>query len=243
MTPARLELEPGVVLDGRRALWLEPERAIVVADLHIGYPWVQRQRGLLLPVEVPDETTARLASLVDDYRPAQLVFLGDLVHASVPLPALTRTLTDLLIPLANRTSLVLVLGNHDHRLDVLLERHPLPLRLCDSLALGPHRLVHGHETSPDLEAFLATRPPSGRLILGHEHPVVRLPDRVVRGPRCPCFIEAEDRLVLPAFSDWAAGCDVQGPQFFSGWDPKPVWRSVIPILGPRLLRIPWYRLR
>ncbi|MCC6233574.1 MAG: hypothetical protein IT580_13070, partial [Verrucomicrobiales bacterium] len=41
----RMEVTPGVWLDARRAVWLEGHRALLVADVHLGYVWAERQRG------------------------------------------------------------------------------------------------------------------------------------------------------------------------------------------------------
>jgi len=76
----RLELAPGVWVDARHAAWLAPERTLIVADVHLGYAWTQRQRGALLPLAEVEETASRLLALQAEYRPATLVLLGDLVH-------------------------------------------------------------------------------------------------------------------------------------------------------------------
>ena len=56
----RFELKPDLVLDARRAVWLAAERTLVVADLHFGYVWAQRQNGQLLPLSASDDTAERL---------------------------------------------------------------------------------------------------------------------------------------------------------------------------------------
>jgi hypothetical protein len=85
----------------------------------------------------------------------------------------------------------LVPGNHDRGL-----AGGSGLRLCRrGFALGGWRVVHGDATLP-----------GGRLVQGHEHPCVRWPGL----PAAPCYLLAEGRLVLPAYSPDAAGVNVVG---------------------------------
>src|SRR5690348_7115505 len=78
----RSEVQPGIWLDSRLALWLEPERVLVVADLHWGYAASHRARGNLLPVWGDEQIEARLDALLQDYRPTETLWLGDVVHAA-----------------------------------------------------------------------------------------------------------------------------------------------------------------
>ena len=56
----RTEIQPGIWLDARRAVWFAAERLLAVADLHWGYAASHRARGNLLPVWGDDELEARL---------------------------------------------------------------------------------------------------------------------------------------------------------------------------------------
>src|SRR5688500_14740271 len=81
-SPVRAELQPGVWLAASRALWLETERLLVVADPHWGYAASHHARGNLLPRWGDDELERSLLDLVRDYQPAEMVWLGDVVHAA-----------------------------------------------------------------------------------------------------------------------------------------------------------------
>src|SRR5438045_3980220 len=81
-TAVRKQVRPGVWLDTRLALWLERERLLVVADLHWGYSASHRARGNLLPYWGDDELEQRLLGLIADYSPAEMIWLGDVVHAA-----------------------------------------------------------------------------------------------------------------------------------------------------------------
>jgi metallophosphoesterase superfamily enzyme len=70
-----------VVLRSDRALFLPAERALFVADLHVGKSESLRAAGAPIPVGVLDETLARLARAAMETASRQIVVLGDLIHA------------------------------------------------------------------------------------------------------------------------------------------------------------------
>ena len=236
----RFELSDSLVLDARRAAWFPRERVLAVADAHLGYAWAQRRRGLLLPLAATEEVVATLAALQHDYAPREIVFLGDLVHEAANLPALKEELVNLTTRLAAGSRLTVTLGNHDRRLEQFAAEWKLPLALASSATVGGHWLVHGDQ--PPAAAALATwqtqRVPGARIVFGHEHPALRLGDGVASAARCPCFLIGEDRLVLPAFSPWAAGSVVGRQPFLAPLAQAAVWQQVVAILGGRLLPLP-----
>ena len=231
----RLEIAPGLWVDARRAVWLARERTLVVTDLHLGYAWAQRQRGALLPLADVEEAGARLRRLQHEYRPETLVFLGDLVHGAHPADPIAAALRVFLGELAAASQLVLTLGNHDASVPAMAARLALPLRCELVWRAGPHRLLHGDGTNDILEET----PPEGLVIMGHEHPVLLLADDVATCARCPCFLEGDRRLMLPAFSRWAAGVVAGREPFMSGIARTARWHTAVAIVGHRLLRVPW----
>lgn len=206
MNRTQLELEPGLVLDARRAVWLARERALVLADLHLGYAWTHRLAGQLLPLAA-DDALARLDTLVGEFAPEQLVLLGDVLHGA---PAGEETLAELrrlVLEIGGRAPLRIVEGNHDFALAAALRRLGLSVPLEPRLELGPHLLLHGH-TPDDAAAARLLREAAhrgGRVIFGHEHPAVQLSDGVATSARCPCFVGGAGALVLPCFTRWSTG--------------------------------------
>ncbi len=281
MHPNRLELADGLWADPRGALWIEPARTLAIADIHLGYAWVQRQRGALLPLVEFERTEARLAALQAGYCPQVMVFLGDLVHADLLVQPVADMLRRLLDALAGSSRLVLTLGNHDRRLEEFVHRTAAPLSCVRAWRSGPHLLRHGDEkglpdrpglagqangslvdSSHPLEKSRAMRSAvrekrrqgsirrtgrpqedvspetGGMLITGHEHPAVELGDGVATRVRCPCFLLGRGRLMLPAFSGWAAGAVIGREPFMSEAARQAQWLAAIAIVGDRLLRLP-----
>ena len=181
--PPRLEIRPDVWLDGRLALWLAGLRALVVADLHWGYVESHRARGHLLPAWGDAEIAARLDALVADYAPAELVWLGDSLHALEGRTAAEAYLRRSAVPVT------IVTGNHDAgwnfaRRNGVLQRDGFTL--------------HHGDRSPPI--------PAGTLeIVGHFHPAVAWNDGAGTQLKLPALVASGRRLILPAFSPWAAG--------------------------------------
>jgi metallophosphoesterase superfamily enzyme len=230
----RYELGPGLVADTRRALWLEADRTLVVADIHLGHLWVERQRGALLPI-VPDDTLERLLRLRRDYAPRAWIFLGDTVHAPARLTVLEEELHRVVETLraGGNTEMHFVLGNHDRHLPEMLERLGLSARCVPEHILGSHLFVHGDAHDwPALQPWL---PPRGRVVHGHQHPALVFGDDVTTTVKAPCFLVSPRRIVLPAFSRWAAHVPWNSQPPLSPLTADDPPETAVAILGDRLL--------
>ena len=239
MDRSRLEWNPGLWLDARRAVWIEGTRSLVVADLHLGYVWAHRHEGQLLPISVREDSTERLLALMHSYQPREVVFLGDVVHRAVSAPALCAEITRLFAEVSARSRPRIVLGNHDAHLPGLLAECGIVVKMGRQLQAGPHLLLHGDE--PDdpegISETFAAIGGGGRVIIGHEHPAISLSDGVASRVKCPCFLSSSEVLVLPAFSRWAAGTDPRGGRFLSPFARLTQFDRAIAILAGKLLPV------
>src|SRR6266446_7654327 len=110
-TASRVAIAPNVLLDGRLALFHERERWLAVADLHFGYELSQRAAGCLVPLWGMTSIEERLAQLLDEYQPRQLIIVGDLVHDKASL----AEAVELLSRLRERCEVIALAGNHDRQ--------------------------------------------------------------------------------------------------------------------------------
>ena len=234
----QLEVAPGLWLDARRAVWLPATGTLAVADLHLGYAWSHRAGGNLLPVAAGEDTIDRLRALVDDYRPTDVIVLGDVVHGFAAPAPVRDELRRLHTEIGARARLRLLAGNHDLWLPELLAEAGLPPAVEHECQCGPHLLLHGHTGDSAAARLAATRRAGGRVIFGHEHPAITLSDGVATSARCPCFLIAADALVLPAFSTWAAGTNVREATFLSPFAQATRFERAIAILAGKLLPLP-----
>jgi putative SbcD/Mre11-related phosphoesterase len=226
------ELAPGLILDARLAAYLEGTSRLVVADLHLGYAWAHRQSGQLLPISMKEETLPRLHALVDDFHPRELVLLGDIVHRAVPLPALKDELCRVFSELGGRCELGLIAGNHDRSLAALLRECGIHAPLAPSMRAGSFLLVHGDTAPvPDSDG------PPVWTIIGHEHPALSISDGVATSAKVPCFAAGDGVLVLPAFSQWAAGTNIRTHSFQSPMLRGRAVTAAFAVLNGKLLPV------
>ncbi len=226
------------MLDARRAIWLEESRVLAVADLHLGYAWAHRLSGQMLPLSAREDSLERLLSLVADYRPLELLVLGDIVHKAVPVEALEAELRSLCAEVTRHTTLRLIAGNHDKGLALLLRQCGIEAKLLSAHDAGPHLLLHGDEKD-DAAAelhFSNIRARGGRIVMGHEHPAIHVGDGIA-SIKCPCFLVSADLVILPAFSQWAAGASVRTGDFLSALARAARFDTAYAIMGRRLLPI------
>lgn len=227
-------LAPGIVADARRVLWLEAERTLLVADLHLGYVWIERQRGTLLPL-VSDDTFQRLGALLDDYRPERWVFLGDTVHGVGSDGVAERELAALFATLGAGPDIVFVLGNHDRKLPERTRWLHLPAHVSfvPLMQIGPHVMIHGDRHPwPEVEAKLGEE---GWAFYGHEHPAIGIGDGVATSVKVPTFLVGDRRVILPAFSRWAAGQVFGRNAPLSPLSVPDTFTRAIAVMGDRVL--------
>jgi len=178
------------LLTAQRAAIHLPTRTAVVADLHLGYDLARIRGGDAVPVVGLAETIASLTTALTEHAVRRLVIAGDLFESSAGhavAEELLSWLRGIGVPLVG-----IVPGNHDGDLG----RHvPALPTFPDGVELGRWRVVHGHGNLP-----------AGPLVLGHFHPCLRLPG----GSRAPCYVIGPGRIILPAFSQDAAGVNVLG---------------------------------
>ncbi|MGH6963243.1 MAG: ligase-associated DNA damage response endonuclease PdeM [Phenylobacterium sp.] len=185
-----------VMLRASGALWLETERTLVVADLHLEKGSSYAARGQMLPPYDTRETLRRLAAEVAALTPAVVVLLGDTFHDRKSEGRLAADDAEALRELAGGRTLVWVVGNHDAD-----GPQALPGETADELSmLG---LTLRHEPQAGLQP--------GE-VAGHLHPAARV--TATRGTvRRRCFITDGERAILPAFGAFAGGLNVRDKAF------------------------------
>jgi putative SbcD/Mre11-related phosphoesterase len=163
-----------------------PTETAVIADLHLGYGAARRAAGEAVPVLPLEVVLAPLARLFARGAARRLIIAGDLFEDG-PHEETATALGGWLR--RERVELVgVVPGNHDRGLSA---GGALPV--CpEGIDLGGWRVVHGDGELP-----------AGRLVHGHAHPCVRW-GRL----SAACFLVADARIVLPAFSPDARGANV-----------------------------------
>ncbi len=197
---------PGIWLDSRRAVWFAAERLLAIADLHWGYVASHRARGNLLPVWGDDEIERNLDALQRDYQPAEVLWLGDVVHAAEGAARAEAFIRNASVPI------MLVAGNHDRR----WRAAGVP-----SMRRGNYFFHHGDRA--------LTVPDNCIEVVGHHHPAASWWDGAGTHLKLPALVVGPQRLVLPAFSPWAAG---------TPWSPQSMAGETLWAISPsRILQL------
>lgn len=175
------------LLTAQRAAIHVPTATAVVSDLHLGYAEARRSDGDAVPVATLEQTFQRLRRLFVLQRVRRLIVAGDLFEKKW-CPDTVSQFRDFLAE-ARIRRLDIIPGNHDRAVPKKVDGVNIaPL----GVDVGGWRVIHGHE---DLQI--------PRTVLGHFHPRLGW-----SGASAPCFLVSGQSLVLPAFSDDAAGVNV-----------------------------------
>ena len=172
-----------MVLHPYKAVYWQEEDLLMVTDLHLGKVHHFRNAGIFVPSHAAMDNYERLSSLLLEFKPSQLLILGDLFHSDLnedwkTFSELRHTFFDIRFDL--------VLGNHDILDQDLFIKNQI--NLYDTLEIGPFLFTH-HPCQEDEMYNIA----------GHIHPGVRLVGESRQSLRLPCFIFGPDAAILPAF--------------------------------------------
>ncbi|MCI4371737.1 MAG: metallophosphoesterase [Thermoplasmata archaeon] len=200
----RVEVAKGVEATRDFALFLRDERTLVISDLHLGFEGALAEQGVSIPRFQRRVILERLGKLLDRVNAERVVIAGDFKHE------FSKNLVDewvevkqVLRFLKERVTPVLVRGNHDNYLATITGDLALPLH--DRADIGGYTIVHGHEEVTTLHP----------IVMGHEHPAVKLKDELGATVSVPAFLVTERLIVLPAFSPLALGVDVSSYPYLS----------------------------
>ncbi len=206
------QIQRGLWLDSRRAVFFEALGILAVADLHWGYAASHQSAGNLLPSWGDDEIARNLAGLMEDYQPGEMIWLGDSLHALAGRKPAEDFLRACNVPV------VLLPGNHDRKWRVAKEK---------SATRGGYFFHHG-DVPQDV-------PPQSVEVIGHFHPAFSWYDGAGGRVKLPGLVQGPRKIILPAFSPWAAGT----PWNSSLAEDDQLWviapRRIFPVT-PELLR-------
>ena len=169
-----------------KAIYWREQDILLIADLHLGKAAHFRKKGLAAPATVLQKNLSNLASLLKDFTPHKVLFLGDLFHSS-----LNNVWEQFSLFLQKYPSITfeLVQGNHDilpsqFYKNAQLEVYTKPL-IIDSFIFSHYPLK--------------TVPENLYNFYGHLHPGVVLSGFGGHEIKLACFHFGQTQCVLPAF--------------------------------------------
>lgn len=175
-------------LSAGKAVYWEEERALIVADLHVGKAAHFRKAGIAVPGNIVEEDLYRLQQLITKYNPQRLIVVGDMFHSSANNEVQYFRIWRNQFP---HIRFELVTGNHDI-MDPSVYAS-LDVQLMDTLTLGGIYFVHDPKDKPADNGELYA-------MSGHIHPGVWMVGNGRQRLRLPCFYFGAEGAILPAFS-------------------------------------------
>lgn len=182
-------------LHPNRVVFWEEQKALIVADLHLGKARFFSANGIPVPANAGSQNLHNLESVLSLYNPRRVFILGDLFHSTLNAD---WALLEEMIERHGHREWLLIRGNHDTFSLSFYQR--AGLAVIDELTLEP--FLFSHEL-PQLV------PPSLYSISGHVHPCVLLRGRGKQRLRLPCFYFGKNHALLPAFGIFTGGHLIQ----------------------------------
>jgi len=181
-------LDQNLLLLPQKAIFWQQEKALIVADVHLGKVGHFRKAGIAVPRDMEQNDLAVLSDLIYEHKPQKVLFLGDLFHSDKNADWDWFVLWRKQFP---KLELILIRGNHD----IIHDRHYLDLdvSLHDELAIGPFLMLH-HPLAED-----ALQNAKGYIFCGHIHPGISLSGKARQHVTLPCFAFSSKQAILPSF--------------------------------------------
>jgi DNA ligase-associated metallophosphoesterase len=171
-----------------KAIYWPAQKAIIVADVHLGKVGHFRKSGFAVPAQLAGDDLFCLTRLVDAHQPEKIWYLGDLFHSEM------NADWDAFAAWRRHNAHVrmqLIIGNHD----IIDESHYHQLNISthDELHEGPFLMLHHPQNNIQLQQH------SSYVLCGHIHPGVQLVGRGRQSVTLPCFTFGERQAILPSF--------------------------------------------
>ncbi len=169
----------------QKAIYWKRERALLMADLHLGKINHFRKSGIPVPSKANEKNLELMVELIESTHPARVIFLGDLFHSHYN-PE--WEVFGELVKHFQAISFELVLGNHD----ILSEGQYVRkgITLYDELRLPPFIFTH-HPLEEMIDNLYN--------LAGHVHPGATLHGKARQSVTLPCFYFGKQQGILPAF--------------------------------------------
>jgi DNA ligase-associated metallophosphoesterase len=185
----------------QKAIYWQQEKALIVADVHLGKVGHFRKAGIAVPRDMEQNDLSVLSDLIDEYKPKKIFFLGDLFHSDLNADWDWFVLWRKQFP---KLELILIRGNHD----IIHDKHYLELGviLYDELAIGPFLMRHHPLSETVLEKA------EGYVFCGHIHPGISLSGRARQHVTLPCFSFGDKQCILPSFGKFTGRVAIRSQQ-------------------------------
>lgn len=171
-----------------KAIYWPSKKILLLADLHLGKAGHFRKAGVPISAQVHRQDLQILDTLLQQWQPSEVIFLGDLFHSSYNCE---WNLLESWMQEHPQRQFILIKGNHDILPKALYESSVLKIE-DEKMLISPFLLTHHPPEAGCSDA------PHYRLC-GHIHPAVQLYGAGRQQLSLPCFYFGLHYALLPAF--------------------------------------------
>ncbi len=205
LRPVMLQLTPKEIsgntflLSPDKCLYWQEERALILSDLHFGKTGHFRKSGIAVPQAVFKEDLQRFVSLLQTFKPARVIVIGDMFHSrdNKEHALFVKWRKDF-----SHLRIQLVMGNHDI-LDNRWYRDAGIELINGRLDNGNFSFIH------DIGELENNTTTGNYFFSGHIHPGVSLSSTGRQSLHFPCFYFTRQFAVLPAFGKFTGTCSIR----------------------------------
>ena len=192
-----------------KSLFFPEQGILVIGDLHIGYDYMIRQSGVLIPERQVKDIISDLKAILNKLKNSKnkvkkIVFLGDIKHAFSYEAEEKYDFLEVMKffkEIIDEKNIILIKGNHD-TMDFTYGN------MKDYHIESGIAFLHGHKSFPEVFDKRVQV-----IVSGHLHPSVTLAEKPgVKKESYKCFLEGSYKgkvlIVMPSFVDYYEGTPV-----------------------------------
>ncbi|MFH1637619.1 MAG: metallophosphoesterase [Candidatus Woesearchaeota archaeon] len=196
-----MEISKGIRING---LGLVFGKALIIADVHMGYEESLNKKGILLPRKQYKETIWKLKDMLSNAEVDTIIINGDIKHEFGTISETewrhTLQLIDFLSEKCKK--LILLKGNHDTILGPIAKKRDIEVK--DYHVIKDTFICHGHIIP---KGFNKCK----RIIIAHEHPAIAIKEDS-RVEKFKCFLKGKykgkELIVMPSLNTVTEGTDI-----------------------------------
>ncbi|MGB9675359.1 MAG: metallophosphoesterase [Candidatus Nanoarchaeia archaeon] len=199
----KVEICPGIEICDL-AIWIPNEKALILADLHLGRDFSLASQGYIIPQTQLTDTLNRIKAIINaiNCKPNLIIINGDFRHDFGMIPFKLKQ--DLEKFVSNLScfckKIILIKGNHDTYIPIKNEK----LQIVKNLNLSNIFLCHGDslKNSLKLQKSEFSKIRAKTIIIGHVHPMLKITDGFV-SEKVKCFVKTKWKrkvlIIQPSF--------------------------------------------
>lgn len=194
-------------IDSIPGLYHEKLDLIIISDLHLGLESSMTFKGSYVPQFQLEDIKDDIQKMKDETKASKILVNGDLKNEFSTNYSEKREIEEFIEFLQETfEDVILIKGNHDTFVDEIVEEKGL--RLLRKYRENGVLFTHGHIGLEELE-----EEDFETVVIGHEHPALRLTDDVGVKEKVDCFLygemsEGRTIVVMPAFSKISNGTNI-----------------------------------